>query len=285
MQALQTRLVSRACRPYVAFRPCPTLRASCKLAHARRRLPRLLVSATGKFADTAPMLVRERGEFNTFPDAPGVYAVYDNQGQLQYIGLSRKVSASVSNHLQELPNETFAVKVHVVADATRENLTAAWKSWVEEAVAENGDIPPGNAPGVTKWQSRAVKVKPEIRLTAGKPITGITIRDLIDQIVKTNKVVAFVKGSRTQPQCGFSFKMLQMLNEVKADYEVVNVLDEVHNPGLREAIKEYSMWPTIPQLYVSGEFVGGTDIVEQMVGKGELQELVRSAAAPAAGKS
>lgn len=57
-----------------------------------------------------------------------------------------------------------------------------------------------------------------------------------------------MKGTRTQPQCGFSYKMLQLLNESKADFEVVNVLDDVHNPGLRDAIKTYSQWPTIPQV-------------------------------------
>lgn len=62
------------------------------------------------------------------------------------------------------------------------------------------------------------------------------------------QVVAFVKGTRTQPQCGFSYKVLSTLNELGANYEVLNVLDEVHNPGLREAIKEYSQWPTIPQV-------------------------------------
>jgi glutaredoxin-related protein len=66
-----------------------------------------------------------------------------------------------------------------------------------------------------------------------------------------------------------------MLNDLKADYEVVNVLDDFHNPGLRDAIKAYSQWPTIPQLYVGGEFVGGADIVEEMAGSGELQLMLR----------
>lgn len=96
------------------------------------------------------------------------------------------------------------------------------------------------------------------------------------------KVVAFVKGTRSQPQCGFSYKMLQILNESRTDYEVVNVLDDFHNPGLREAIKQYSMWPTIPQLYVSGEFVGGSDIVEEMQASGELQKVLSEAKVPAA---
>ena len=62
------------------------------------------------------------------------------------------------------------------------------------------------------------------------------------------QVVAFIKGTRTQPQCGFSYKVLTMLNEARTDYEVVNVLDEQYNPGVREAIKSYSQWPTIPQV-------------------------------------
>jgi glutaredoxin-related protein len=62
-----------------------------------------------------------------------------------------------------------------------------------------------------------------------------------------------------------------------SEFEVVNVLDEIYNPGLREAIKSYSQWPTIPQLYVGGEFVGGADIVEQMHGSGELKAVVKGA--------
>jgi hypothetical protein len=61
-------------------------------------------------------------------------------------------------------------------------------------------------------------------------------------------VVAFIKGTRTEPACGFTFKVLTMLNEVGAEYEVVNVLDETYNPGVRDAIKQYSQWPTIPQV-------------------------------------
>ena len=61
-------------------------------------------------------------------------------------------------------------------------------------------------------------------------------------------MVAFVKGTRTTPQCGFSHKVLSILNELRVDYEVVDVLDDVHNPGLREAIKTFSQWPTIPQV-------------------------------------
>ena len=209
------------------------------------------------------------------PDTAGVYAVYSSDGTLQYIGLSRKISGSIANHLQSVPELVDSVKFCTVADATRENLTALWKEWVEASVGINGDIPPGNKPGEnTKWQARKGP-KAELKLTAGKPITGITIEQLVEKVVKTNRVVAFVKGTRIAPQCGFSHKMMTMLSDLRVDFEIVNVLDEVHNPGLREVIKTYSQWPTIPQLYVMGEFVGGADITEEMFKSGELQQLLK----------
>lgn len=120
--------------------------------------------------------------------------------------------------------------------------------------------------------------KPEIRLTPGKGLDDLTcsLEDLIDSVVKGNRVVAFVKGTRTEPACGFSYKVLTMLSEVAGqNFEVVNVLDEVYNPGLRDAIKTYTQWPTIPQVFVDGEFVGGADILEQMHGSGELATLLK----------
>ncbi|KXZ55070.1 hypothetical protein GPECTOR_3g227 [Gonium pectorale] len=232
-----------------------------------------------KLSDTNAVPVMEKGELNQFPGSAGVYAILDKAGDIQFIGVTRKVSASIATHMQELPDLTSAVKYNIVDDGSRESLVAAWKEWLEETLTTTGKIPPGNEPGETKWQSRSVAraTKPEIRLTAGKPISGITIEGLIDRIVKENPVVAFIKGTRQQPQCGFSFRMINILNTLKADYQVVNVLDEFHNPGLREAIKAYSQWPTIPQLYIGGEFVGGADIADQMVGSGELQTMLREA--------
>eukprot|EP00877_Chromochloris_zofingiensis_P014725 jgi/Chrzof1/9506/Cz04g05200.t1 len=238
-----------------------------------RRFKALAPSAA-LLKETQVVPVTQKGELSEFPAQPGVYAVYNKDGDLQYIGLSRKVNLSVSAHMQQLPDDVAAIKFDLVSDASREGLTDAWKAWVQEAMEDTGKIPPGNAPGETKWQSRAVRAKSEIMLTAGKAI-NVPIETLIDQVVKGNRVVAFIKGTRTQPQCGFSFKVLQILNDNRAEYEVVNVLDEFHNPGLRDAIKQYSQWPTIPQLYIDGEFVGGADIVEQMQGNGELPVLLK----------
>lgn len=94
---------------------------------------------------------------------------------------------------------------------------------------------------------------------------------LIDQDVKSNDVVLFMKGTPQFPQCGFSGQIVQVLNYVGVPYKGVNVLED---PALRDGIKAYSNWPTIPQLYVKGEFVGGCDIVREMFQAGELQQLL-----------
>ena len=93
----------------------------------------------------------------------------------------------------------------------------------------------------------------------------------IDSTVKANDVVLFMKGTKQFPQCGFSGQVVQILDYVGADYTDVNVLDDM---DIREGIKTYSNWPTIPQLYIKGEFVGGCDIVREMFQAGELQQLM-----------
>lgn len=96
-------------------------------------------------------------------------------------------------------------------------------------------------------------------------------RDFIDNEVKSNDVVLFMKGTPGFPQCGFSGQVVQILDYLGLDYKGVNVLA---SDELRQAIKDYSNWPTIPQLYIKGEFIGGCDIVREMFQNGELQSLL-----------
>ena len=93
----------------------------------------------------------------------------------------------------------------------------------------------------------------------------------IADIVSKNDVVLFMKGSALFPQCGFSSRAVAILDRLGVQYETVDVLQD---PEIRAGIKEYSDWPTIPQLYVKGEFVGGSDIMMEMFESGELQELL-----------
>jgi len=93
----------------------------------------------------------------------------------------------------------------------------------------------------------------------------------IGELVKSNDIVLFMKGTALFPQCGFSSRAVAILDRVGAKYETVDVLQD---PEIRKEIKAYSEWPTIPQLYVKGEFVGGSDIMMEMFESGELQQLL-----------
>jgi len=97
------------------------------------------------------------------------------------------------------------------------------------------------------------------------------IRDWLGKQIAGNDVVLFMKGTKQMPQCGFSMQVAQILNYLGVDFKDINVLDDL---AVREGIKAYSNWPTVPQLYVKGEFVGGCDIVREMFQAGELQELL-----------
>ena len=98
--------------------------------------------------------------------------------------------------------------------------------------------------------------------------------DRIDTLVKANDVVLFMKGTVLFPQCGFSSRAVAILERLGQTFETVDVLQD---PEIRQGIKEYSDWPTVPQLYVRGEFVGGSDIMMEMFESGELQTLFERA--------
>jgi monothiol glutaredoxin len=98
-------------------------------------------------------------------------------------------------------------------------------------------------------------------------------RERIDGLVKGHPVTLFMKGNRQAPQCGFSATVVQILDRLIPQYQTVDVLAD---PAIREGIKEYSSWPTIPQLYLAGEFQGGCDIVIELYESGELAEKLRS---------
>ena len=100
------------------------------------------------------------------------------------------------------------------------------------------------------------------------------VQQRIDELVKNNRVVLFMKGTAQFPQCGFSGRAIQVLKACGAnDLKTVNVLED---EGIRQGIKDYANWPTIPQLYVNGEFVGGSDIMMEMYEAGELQPLIEA---------
>ena len=95
----------------------------------------------------------------------------------------------------------------------------------------------------------------------------------IKNIIDSNNIVLFMKGTPDSPQCGFSMAVSNILKHLKVNFEGINVLE---NNEIRQGIKDYADWPTIPQLYIKGEFVGGCDIVKEMFEKGELKKLLES---------
>ena len=99
------------------------------------------------------------------------------------------------------------------------------------------------------------------------------INTKIKKIINSNNIVLFMKGTPEAPQCGFSMAVSNILKHLKVKFEGINVLE---NNEIRQGIKDYTDWPTIPQLYVKGEFVGGCDIVKEMFEKGELKKLFES---------
>ena len=97
-------------------------------------------------------------------------------------------------------------------------------------------------------------------------------RDRIESLLTENKIVLFMKGQPEAPQCGFSARAIAILAELGAEYASVNVLED---PEIREGIKEYGQWPTIPQLYVNKELIGGSDIMMEMFETGELKDAIK----------
>ena len=110
----------------------------------------------------------------------------------------------------------------------------------------------------------------------------MSMRDFIDDQVKNNAVTVFMKGTPQFPQCGFSGQVAQIMNYLGVDWNGVNVLTD---DELRQGVKDYSDWPTVPQVYVKGEFIGGCDIAREMFQSGELQTLLEEKGVPMNGKA
>ena len=99
------------------------------------------------------------------------------------------------------------------------------------------------------------------------------IKEKIQELIKENKVCLFMKGTPDNPQCGFSMAVANVLKHLNVNFKGINVLED---EKIRQGIKDFSDWPTIPQLYINAEFIGGCDIVKEMFEKGELKKLLES---------
>ncbi|XP_021289401.1 bifunctional monothiol glutaredoxin-S16, chloroplastic [Herrania umbratica] len=254
---------------------------SVSLRPLTSKKPRSLIiaSALKNLSEVEPVSFPEKPEefVAKFPSDAGVYAVFDHNDDLQFIGISRNIAGSLFNHKKSVSELCGSVKVGVVNEPDRAALTQAWKSWMEEHIKNTGNVPPGNESGNTTWARQPPKKKPDLRLTPGRHVQlTVPLEELINKLVKENKVVAFIKGSRSAPMCGFSQRVIAILESQGVDYESVDVLDEEYNYGLRDTLKQYSNWPTFPQVFANGELVGGCDILTSMYEKGELAGLFKN---------
>jgi monothiol glutaredoxin len=100
------------------------------------------------------------------------------------------------------------------------------------------------------------------------------VQQRIDQLVKTNDILLFMKGSASFPMCGFSGRAVQIIKACGVDPKDIATVNVLEDQEIRQGIKDYSSWPTIPQLYVKGEFIGGSDIMREMYESGELQQVL-----------
>lgn len=106
-----------------------------------------------------------------------------------------------------------------------------------------------------------------------KPVMSEEVKTRIEKYIQDNRVMLFMKGDRSEPMCGFSAQVINLLNQEGVEYMTENVLSDW---DIREGVKEFSSWPTIPQLYVDGKFIGGCDIVMELYRKGELADVLKA---------
>jgi len=247
------------------------------------------MSAAGVYPTYVDVMTGEL-DVSGLPDEMGVYAVYDEDSRLMYIGLSRQISKSIAGHadaigIQDVGSVIRDVRCLEMPGQSKETLKATWERWIKDHMESGGEIPAGNlpegAPGADpRWRSRAGKARPSLNLAGARGIhSPAEALDAVKRAVEENPVVLFMKGTPAMPQCGFSGRSVGILGEIGATYESVNVMDEISNPGVRDAVKQFKGWPTIPQLYVNGELVGGADIISELYASGQLKEQITSAAA------
>lgn len=227
-------------------------------------------------------------DVSSLPEEMGVYAVYNEDNNLQYIGLSRQIQKSVEAHakaigIQEVGSFISAVRCAEMPGQSKELLKETWEKWIKSHMDNGGEIPmgnlPENAPGADpRWRNRGPPAKPPLNLGGiGGITTPMEALDAVTNAVKEHPVVLFMKGSPAMPQCGFSARSVGLLKEIGMPFESVDVLDDQNNPGVRDAVKEFGNWPTIPQLYVKGELMGGADIIREMYETGQLKQLMNEA--------
>mmetsp|Transcript_37648 Transcript_37648/g.86934 ORF Transcript_37648/g.86934 Transcript_37648/m.86934 type:complete len:440 (+) Transcript_37648:58-1377(+) len=278
----------------VAFTPSLVRAPSLRIATCR-------AAASSVDEDIAPTPLAEAsvfileqdvvtGEPDTagLPSEMGVYAVFDEASVLRYVGLTRQLDKSIRAHaksigVEEASQLISSVYFHEMPGSTKDQLKGTWERWIKDHMDGGGDVPAGNLPDSAagadpRWRSATSTAKPALTLGGGRGLVDVEeAKEAVGRAVKQHPILLFMKGTPVMPQCGFSARAVGMLRELGVKYESIDVMDAVGNPFVRDAVKEYSSWPTIPQFFVNGELVGGTDIMTEMYENGQLEAKVLQA--------
>jgi Grx4 family monothiol glutaredoxin len=214
---------------------------------------------------------------------PGVYGIYRANGKLQYIAATRDVAAAIDLHREVIgdPARMCAVRMMTVEDVDESPLTKLAYNWTVGEATQGDGAPPGNTDEEPMWRvtESALHRGGDVYFKPGSRPADAEIE--ITRLLRAHKVLLFMKGTRDSPQCGFSERTVALLKKRVGEkgFECVDCLDELRNRGLRDGIKKYSQWPTIPQVYINGDFVGGSDIIMSMDESGELADELKKAGA------
>lgn len=212
-------------------------------------------------------------------DRPGLYGVYNAGGELQYVAAVDSVALAVGSHLKQIadPGRVHSLRMIAGDNMDEETLGMMAENWVLSLVQAGHPMPPGNSDDEPEWRADVLLEDVSFSNTISAGSADARVREEIKEILREHRVVLFMKGRRSMPQCGFSRAVVGVLErQVGDDFVCVDCLDAAKNPGLREGIKQFTQWPTIPQLYVDGDFVGGADIVQEMDMNGELAAVLNS---------
>lgn len=214
---------------------------------------------------------------------PGVYGVYNNSLVLQYVAAAVDVGDAVATHRRILADEgqCYAVRMITVDSVEDAPLDTLAYNWLVAHTQEGPGAPWGNTEAGAVWREEGL-VDPGAEAVYFRPEAGSdqeSVYNEIRRLLRSHKVLLFMKGTRTEPRCGFSEATVRLLDRRcgRENFECVDCLDELRNAGLRDGIKTYADWPTIPQVYINGDFAGGADIIEEMDVNGELaKELAKA---------
>eukprot|EP00252_Welwitschia_mirabilis_P007325 TRINITY_DN1857_c0_g3_i1.p1 TRINITY_DN1857_c0_g3~~TRINITY_DN1857_c0_g3_i1.p1 ORF type:complete len:311 (-),score=46.05 TRINITY_DN1857_c0_g3_i1:197-1129(-) len=244
--------------------------------NARKRAVRVFCASIRKLAETEALSLDENPRRLTekIPSSTGVYAMLDKNGDTQFIGVSLRISHSVLSHLRHVPDLCGAVKIAVVENPRRTGLSDVWRIWMDEHLEASCSIPAGNESWNMTWREKEIPVKDDLCLRAAPYLEfQAPLEELIQKLSKENKALAFIRGSRNAPRCNQSLNVLYVFYEQMIDYETVDVFDDEHNRGLRKVLKTFTGYPTFPQIFLRGNFIGGLEELEDMAEKGKLYHM------------